>query len=296
MKEYYKQKQLFDKHLEVYIQTLTNDMYVKNIISDALQDGKRIRPIIVMEMTQHIHKNPIENFNLAIAIELIHNASLILDDMPMMDNDIKRRNKPTLHYKYNEKIAIFIADLFINNAGILFGQYIKQYIKDKQQLIDIYKIYNDNLGIDGIIGGQLLDLSPLHNFDINIKEKFNSSTFLQMLNEKKTTTLFNLCFLLPFIIHKNNNEYIPISDLKLISKSFGITFQLADDIEDLIQDQKRQNDAGITCNFCLQIGNQETITLFKQYMNTLEQYTSKYNLNSKVFCEIMNYLKKKVIQ
>jgi geranylgeranyl diphosphate synthase type II len=295
MKEYYKQKQLFDKHLEVYIQSLTNDMYVKNIISDALQDGKRIRPIIVMEMTQHIHKTPIENFNLAIAIELIHNASLILDDMPMMDNDIERRNKPTLHYKYNEKIAIFIADMFINNAGILFGQYIKQYIKDKQQLIDIYKIYNDNLGIDGIIGGQLLDLSPLHNFDINIKEKFNSSSFLQMLNEKKTTTLFNLCFLLPFIIH-NNYEHIPISDLKLISKSFGITFQLADDIEDLIQDQKRQNDAGITCNFCLQIGNQETISLFKQYMNTLEQYTSKYNLNSKVFCEIMNYLKKKVIQ
>ena len=295
MKEYYKQKQLFDKHLEVYIQNLTNDMYVKNIISDAVQDGKRIRPIIVMEMIQHIHKKPIENFNLAIAIELIHNASLILDDMPMMDNDIERRNKPTLHYKYNEKIAIFIADLFINNAGILFGQYIKQYIKDKQQLIDIYNIYNDNLGIDGIIGGQLLDLSPLHNFDINIKEKFNSSTFLQMLNEKKTTTLFNLCFLLPFIIH-NNNEYIPISDLKLISKSFGITFQLADDIEDLIQDQKRQNDAGITCNFCLQIGNQETITLFKQYMNNLEQYTTKHNLNSKVFCEIMNYLKKKVIQ
>ena len=295
MKEYYKQKQLFDKHLEVYIQNLTNDMYVKNIISDALQDGKRIRPIIVMEMIQHIHKKPIENFNLAIAIELIHNASLILDDMPMMDNDIERRNKPTLHYKYNEKIAIFIADLFINNAGILFGQYIRQYIKDKQQLIDIYNIYNDNLGIDGIIGGQLLDLSPLHNFDINIKEKFNSSTFLQMLNEKKTTTLFNLCFLLPFIIH-NNDEYIPISDVKIISKSFGITFQLADDIEDLIQDQKRQNDAGITCNFCLQIGNQETITLFKQYMNTLEQYTSKYNLNSKVFCEIMNYLKKKVIQ
>ena len=295
MKEYYKQKQLFDKHLEVYIQSLTNDMYVKNIISDALQDGKRIRPIIVMVMTQHIYKKPIENFNLAIDIELIHNASLILDDMPMMDNDIKRRNKPTLHYKYNEKIAIFIADLFINNAGILFGQYIKQYIKDKQQLIDIYKIYNDNLGIDGIIGGQLLDLSPLHNFDINIKEKFNSSTFLQMLNEKKTTTLFNLCFLLPFIIH-NNDEYIPISDLKLISKSFGITFQLADDIEDLIQDQKRQNDAGITCNFCLQIGNQETITLFKQYMNNLEQYTTKHNFNSKVFCEIMNYLKKKVIQ
>ena len=136
MKEYYKQKQLFDKHLELYIQNITNDMYVKNIISDALQDGKRIRPIIIMEMIQHIHKKPIENFNLAIAIELIHNASLILDDMPMMDNDIERRNQPTLHYKYNEKIALFIADLFINNAGILIGQYLKQYIKDKKQLIN----------------------------------------------------------------------------------------------------------------------------------------------------------------
>jgi len=295
MKEYYQQKQLFDKHLEVYIQNLTDDMYVKNIISDALQNGKRIRPIIIMEMTQHIHKKSIENFNLAIAIELIHNASLILDDMPMMDNDTERRGQHTLHYKYNEKIALFIADLFINNAGILIGEYLQQYIKEKQQLTDIYKIYNDNLGIHGIIGGQLLDLSPLHNFEMNITENFNSSSFLQMLNEKKTTTLFYLCFLLPFIIH-NNEESIPISDLKTISKSFGITFQLADDIEDLIQDQKRQNDAGITCNFCLQIGNQETISLFKQYMNTLEEYTSKYKLNSNVFCEIMDYLKKKVIQ
>ena len=295
MKEYYKQKQLFDKHLEIYIQDLTDDMYVKNIISDALQNGKRIRPIIVMEMTQHIQKKNIDNFNLAIAIELIHNASLILDDMPMMDNDIERRNQPTLHYKYNEKIALFIADLLINNAGILIGQYLKQYIKDKQQLINIYKVYNANLGIDGIIGGQLLDLSPLHNFDINITENFSSPSFLQMLNEKKTTTLFNLCFLLPFIIH-NKNEYIPISDIKIISKSFGITFQLADDIEDLIQDQKRQNDAGITCNFCLQIGNQETISLFKKNMKTLQEYISKYKLNSKVFYEIIDYLKKKVIQ
>ncbi len=295
MKEYNIQKQLFNKHLEAYIQTITDDMYVKNILCDAVQNGKRIRPIIIMEMTQYIYNKPIENFNLAIAIELIHNASLILDDMPMMDNDTERRNKPTLHHKYNEKIALFIADLLISNAGILLGKYLQQYINNKEQIKDVYKIYNDNLGINGIIGGQLLDLSPLHNFEMNITENFNSAIFLQMLNEKKTTTLFNLCFLLPFIIH-NKRDSIPITDLKTISKSFGITFQLADDIEDLIQDQKRQNDAGITCNFCLQIGNQETISLFKQYMRTLEEYTSKYKLNSKVFFEIMDYLKKKVIQ
>ena len=295
MKEYNIQKQLFNKHLEAYIQTITDDMYVKNILCDALQNGKRIRPIIIMEITQYIYNKPIENFNLAIAIELIHNASLILDDMPMMDNDTERRNKPTLHHKYNEKIALFIADLLISNAGILLGKYLQQYINNKEQIKDVYNIYNDNLGINGIIGGQLLDLSPLHNFEMNITENFNSAIFLQMLNEKKTTTLFNLCFLLPFIIH-NKRESIPITDLKTISKSFGITFQLADDIEDLIQDQKRQNNAGITCNFCLQIGNQETISLFKHYMRTLEEYTSKYKLNSKVLCEIMNYLKKKVIQ
>ena len=295
MKEYYIQKQIFDKHLDAYIQTITDDMYVKNILGDALENGKRIRPIIIMEMTKHIFKKPIDNYNISIEIELIHNASLILDDMPMMDNDKERRNKPTLHYKYNEKIALFVADLLINNAGILVGKYLQQYVNNNEQIKNVYNIYNDNLGINGIIGGQLLDLSPLHNFDMNIVDNFKSPTFLQTLNEKKTTTLFNLCFLLPFIIHQNKNN-IPISELKIISRSFGITFQLADDIEDLIQDQKRQNDAGITCNYCLQIGNQETICLFKQNITTLENYIIKYNLNSKVLCEIIEYLKKKVIQ
>ena len=295
MIEYYKQKHIFDTHFNQYIQNLTNDMYVKNILFDAIQSGKRIRPIIIMEMTQFILQKPIENLNLAIAIELIHNASLILDDMPMMDNDTFRRGKHTLHYKYNEKIALFVADLFLNESAILIGKYLQTYITDKSNLTNIYSIFKDNLGIDGIIGGQLLDLSPLYNFEINTVENFKSSSFLQMLNEKKTTTLFNICFITPFIIHDNNN-ITPISKIKLISKSFGITFQLADDIEDLIQDQKRQNDAGITCNFCLQIGNQETIGLFKQHMSTLEEYIHKCNLNTSVICEIIEYLKKKVIQ
>ena len=295
MEKYYQQKKRFDFHFEEYIHTLTDDIHVKNIIFDATGNGKRIRPILIMEMSEYIFQKPITNFNLAIAIELIHNASLILDDMPMMDNDTVRRNKPTLHHKYNEKIALFIADMFMNEASVLLFNYCNTYISNTKPFIDLFTLYNENLGLKGIIGGQLLDLSPLHGFNININENFKSSTFLQMLNEKKTTTLFNLCFIIPFIIHDTVNESL-LSHLKQISKSFGITFQLADDIEDLIQDQKRQNDSGITCNFCLQIGNEETIHLFKQHMSTLEELTLKYKLNTPVLIEIMNYLKKKVIQ
>ena len=295
MKHYYALKKKFEEQFEMYIHNLTPDMQVKNIIFDATNDGKRIRPVIIMEMTSFILGKPIENYNLAIAIELIHNASLILDDMPMMDNDNYRRNKPTLHYKYSEKIALFIADLFINEASKLFALYCKHYITDIIIASKLFTYYHDNLGLNGIIGGQLLDLSPLHSFDIYSSEKFNSSSFLQMLNEKKTTTLFNLCFITPFIIHADYDT-IPLSNIKEISKSFGITFQLADDIEDLIQDQKRQNDSGITCNFCLQIGNQETMHLFKQHMSSLEELTQKCRLNTPVFSEIIDYLKKKVIQ
>lgn len=295
MKHYHKLKEQFDQQFEMYIHNLTQDMHVKNIIFDATTNGKRIRPIIIMEMTCFILNKPLENYHLAIAIELIHNASLILDDMPMMDNDNYRRNKPTLHHKYSEKIALFIADLFINEASKLFALYCKEYITDNTIASKLFEYYHDNLGLNGIIGGQLLDLSPLHSFDIYSSEKFNNSTFLQMLNEKKTTTLFNLCFITPFIIHAEYDS-IPLSSIKQISNSFGITFQLADDIEDLIQDQKRQNDSGITCNFCLQIGNQETMHLFKQHMSTLEELTQKCTLNTPVFNEIMDYLKKKVIQ
>ena len=295
MKNYYKQKQRFDDQFERYIHNLTQDTHVKNIIFDATSNGKRIRPIIVMEITRFILGKPIEDYDLAIAIELIHNASLVLDDMPMMDNDCYRRNKPTLHFKYSEKIALFIADLFMQEASQLMFNYCKKYVFDKNTFITMFSHYHDNLGLNGIIGGQLLDLSPLHSFDIYSSEKFNNSTFLQMLNEKKTTTLFNLCFIVPTIVHNHNNN-LPLVKMIQISKSFGLTFQLADDIEDLIQDQKRQNESGITCNFCLQIGNQETIHLFKQHMATLDELTRKYNIHTPVFQEIMDYLKKKVVQ
>jgi len=294
MKNYYHKQNWFDTRFESYITTLSTDITFQNILFDALSGGKRIRPILLLELTDSILQQKTTDLRLAFGIELIHNASLILDDMPMMDNDTVRRDKPTLHHKYNEKIALFTCDFLLNEAFKQIQSYIEFHSNDAESVTNIYKLYHDNLGLNGIIGGQLLDLSPLHQFEINIEEDFKCPTFLTKLNEQKTTTLFNLCFILPYMIHcKPNHPHIPY--IKSLSKSFGLIFQIADDIEDLTQDQKRQNETGITCNFCLQIGNQEAFALFKQHMSTVQEMCAHCNINTIVFQEIFQYLEGKVI-
>ena len=136
-------------------------------------------------------------------------------------------------------------------------------------------------------------MSPLNTFDINLEKEFKSSEFLQKLNYKKTTTLFNIAFLLPVLIHDPHIHIL--NDLTDLSKSFGLIFQIADDVEDLVQDQKRQNDSGITCNFCLQIGNQNAISLFKEHLINVKKKGQQLKINTIVIQEIIIYLEKKVI-
>ena len=78
----------------------------------SLTDGKRLRPIIVLSICNCLNKLTGQNLDStggALAIEYIHNASLIIDDMPMMDNDQYRRGKLTVHAKYGQCLAQLVA-------------------------------------------------------------------------------------------------------------------------------------------------------------------------------------------
>ena len=75
-----------------------------------LDGGKRLRPLLVLATSQAVQGNPDAAMRAACAVELIHAYSLVHDDLPCMDNDVLRRNKPTVHVQYGQASALLAGD------------------------------------------------------------------------------------------------------------------------------------------------------------------------------------------
>ena len=122
---------------------------LKHIYQDIFEGGKRLRPIITILILKSFLRNNnfyINRFNegiqkLYLVNEIVHNISLILDDLPCMDNDNYRRGKETIHFKYGCHSALSI----IFNLMEDYGRLIKENIDGKEEInIDgkIIKIYD----------------------------------------------------------------------------------------------------------------------------------------------------------
>lgn len=84
--------------------------------------GKRLRPILVIATYEIFGKNINKCIPYAVAIEMVHNFSLIHDDLPGIDNDDFRHGKPTNHKKFNEATAILAGDGLLNQAYIVISE------------------------------------------------------------------------------------------------------------------------------------------------------------------------------
>jgi geranylgeranyl diphosphate synthase type II len=192
----------------------------KNLLRDAceyalLVGGKRFRPTLVLMIAKALGNNDVTNP--ALAIEFFHTASLIADDLPCMDNESLRRNKPTTHTQYNEATAILAT-----YALIASGYKLLTY-NPEVSLIAIQNI-SDNTGADGATGGQFLDL---YETDRSPQPVLN-------IIHKKTTTLFESSFVLGWLYGGGDVNKLPL--VKQASHHFGKAFQIADDLQDMQQD------------------------------------------------------------
>jgi len=181
--------------------------------------GKRIRPVLVIAVSEIIDIPIKEILPAACGVELIHSFSLIHDDLPCMDNDDFRRGKPSCHKKFGEAEALLAGD-----ALLCLG--IKEIAKCKSYQAVIRTC--DALGSNGMAGGQSVDM--------NFKNKPLPADIKIWLDRKKTGELFSLCFELPAIIKQC--ELNTVKKLKSIGIVFGEAFQILDDINDREGDKK----------------------------------------------------------
>ena len=126
-----------------------------------LAGGKRIRPVLTLEFARLGGINWRLALPFACALELVHNYSLIHDDLPCMDDDDLRRGKPTTHKAYGETLAILAGDALQPEA---FRLILEAPALSGERKLDAMRVLVNACGADGMVAGQVLDtLCPIEN-------------------------------------------------------------------------------------------------------------------------------------
>ncbi|MCX4362531.1 MAG: polyprenyl synthetase family protein [Clostridia bacterium] len=214
-------RSIFDRHLQEILAQYNCDIQP---IAEALKygisnGGKRIRPILCYMGAELCGKDVDFVKNLAVGIEMIHSYSLVHDDLPCMDDDSLRRGKPTMHIVYGEGMAVLAGDALLNCAfEVMLGD--GNFDSDmRKAMVYIAK----NTGINGMIGGQCLDLANETKSDFGLEE-------LTLLNSLKTSCLIK-CALVGSVIRCGASKE-QIKAAEVYSENIGQIFQLVDDILD----------------------------------------------------------------
>lgn len=185
-----------------------------------LGTAQRIRPILALRVARMV-KTPADlAMRLAASVELLHCASLVVDDLPCMDNSPYRRDRPSVHVKFGEATAVLAAFGLVALAArsILQPACREEY---RACLVEFQLSLLRSLDCSGLIAGQALDLQLPHH---------SSSTPACEISELKTVPLFNLAVLAGSLLaNLDANER---ALLNCFGREFGLAFQMSDDLLD----------------------------------------------------------------
>lgn len=181
--------------------------------------GKRIRPILVLS-TYQIFKKDIEKcMPYAVAIEMVHNFSLIHDDLPGIDNDDIRHGKPTNHKQFNEATAILAGDGLLNQAYMVISKDLEN--TESEELSNKIKVFKEfSYAVDRMIAGEYVDTE--------YESKQITDKTLEYIHKNKTGALLKLCVRMGAILADVSED--DLEKLTRYAEKIGLTFQIKDDI------------------------------------------------------------------
>ena len=182
-------------------------------------EGHWIRPQLVLAWCEYSGGNLEDALPLALAIEYIHTASLIHDDLPSMDNAVERRHKPCLHLVYGEATAILVGDALLNLAfSAISDSKLEAFYKT--MILSILSEINNSL-----CQGQLMELTTLTDIMAD-KERYDA---LLQIHQYKTADLIQGACLLGAVISGNSDLQVKA---KRYGNALGMLYQLLDDVAD----------------------------------------------------------------
>ena len=192
--------------------------------------GKRLRPIFMYETFKMFggEGEVIEPF--MAAMEMIHNYSLVHDDLEAMDNDEFRRGRKTTHVIYGEGMAVLAGDGLLNMAYETALKAFDVKGANKTRIIKALKLLADKAGLYGMVGGQACDV------DAEEKKREMTLDELMYIHEHKTGALIEASMVIGAVLAGASKE--ETDKISRVALLVGTAFQIEDDILDVIGDEK----------------------------------------------------------
>lgn len=279
----------FSSHLEKIDQKITQsllDFGEKTKLRDAceyalMSGGKRFRPLIVILVAEALN-NHLDVSDAALAVEFFHTASLIVDDLPCMDDDDQRRDKPSTHKIYGESTAL-LASYSLMTAG--FSK-IHQNAETLKKSSSAFSASSDVIcttalsiaaqcsGILGATGGQFFDLFPPDH----------SLETVQRVISQKTGTLFEIAFAFGWLFGGGDRKQLEL--VKKLAHHFGFAFQIADDLHDIQQDEQEN----LKLSIAHLLGPERALEYFQKELSNCCEYLNKLGLFTPSFEKIIDML------
>jgi len=188
--------------------------------------GKRIRPAMVYAAGEAMG---VDNDVLdipACAVEMIHAYSLIHDDLPAMDDDDLRRGRPTCHKAFDEATAILAGDALQALAYEILAKDDHDEVTAEHRIM-MLSMLTEASGAHGMAGGQAVDLASVGR-RLSLEQ-------LEHMHQLKTGALIRASVLLGGMCKTEISEQ-EISILDEYSRCIGLSFQIQDDILDVVGD------------------------------------------------------------
>ena len=264
--KFIQKKKTIDQHLDRLLSR--EDFPIDQAMRYAVfSGGKRFRPLLVLSSGECFGVSDEVLLPFACALELIHNYSLIHDDLPSMDDDDFRRGKPSCHKAFGENIALLAGDSLLTLAFEVMAKAPveeKDLAKKGELMGEISRL----AGVEGMIGGQVLDIS---SFPRGMTEEEYYELIL-----KKTGSLFIASLKVGAIF--GDAEPSQIQALEEYGRNLGLAFQIRDDIIDSFEGASKSHPP--RPDAVLLFGSKEAQRKLKAYVERANQALDDVGLES----------------
>jgi len=186
-----------------------------------LNGGKRLRPVLMLAVTELLNGYVSQILPAACALELVHSYSLVHDDLPCMDNDDFRRGKPACHKQFDEAAALLAGDTLQAYAYEIIARDCDRQGVEPRVVLKLLKELGRASGAYGMAGGQMRDLSAAAP-DLAGLAKMHSG---------KTGALLKYAITAPLYLAETVKAQRQA--LNKYADAVGLAFQIKDDILDV---------------------------------------------------------------
>lgn len=217
------------------------DILREAMVYSIFAGGKRLRPVLVMAAAECCGAAARSVLGVAAAFEMIHTYSLIHDDLPAMDDDDLRRGKPTNHKVFGEAVAILAGDGLLTYAFQVSAENAAKARLNAASSAELIRVIAKASGAQGMVGGQVSDLQAEGNWRKR-NHGFDAEKTLKHIHLHKTAALIVGSLEAGAILA--GASAAERRALVAYGRAIGLSFQIADDILDVVGDKKKLGKRG----------------------------------------------------